>query len=91
MWTTFLFYFVDTFFEIFMCNPREKIWNPLMEEGHCFNASALYMATGIFNVVSDFSILVLPMVPIWSLQIPYKKKIMISALFAVGVWYVLFR
>ena len=88
IWSTFLFYFVDTIFEI-MCTPRERIWNPLMTTGHCFNANAVHIATGVFNIVSDFSILILPMVPIWKLQVPpppLKRKIMIMAVFAVGVW-----
>lgn len=84
--SNFLFYFVDTIIEIVMCTPREKIWNLLMTTGHCFNANAAYMATGVFNVVSDFSIPILPMVPIWKLQMPLRRKLMIMAIFAAGVW-----
>ena len=29
IWTNLLFYFIETFLEIFACSPREKIWNPL--------------------------------------------------------------
>jgi hypothetical protein len=56
-WSIIAFYFVDTIFEIAMCSPREKIWNRLITTGHCFNANAANNATGIFNVISDFSIL----------------------------------
>lgn len=59
IWTSFSFYLVDTVFEIAMCIPRERIWNILMTDGHCFNGNAACIATGIFNVISDFSILVL--------------------------------
>ena len=89
IWISFLFYSIDTFFEIFLCNPRQKIWNLLITDGHCFDQTAAYMATGIFNVVSDFAILVLPIWPVWKLQMPRRKKIMISAIFATGIWYVL--
>ena len=81
-----VFYFVDTIFMIIMCLPREKIWDLLMPEGRCFDSHAAYMATGIFNVVSDFTILVLPMIPIWKLQLPFKKKVMILAVFSTGFW-----
>ena len=64
IWSIFLFYLVDTIFEIIMCSPREKIWNLLMTTGHCFDSNAAYMFTGLVNVVSDFSILILPMIPI---------------------------
>ncbi len=83
-WSIIGFYFVDTVFEITMCSPREKIWNLLMSTGHCFDANAAYLATGIFNVISDFSILILPMIPIWKLQMPLKKKLMMIAIFATG-------
>ena len=85
MWSNFLFYLVDTIFKIVMCIPREKIWNPLMTSGYCFDANALYEASGVFNVISDFSLLVLPMVPIWRLQTPVKRKMMMIAIFATGI------
>jgi len=87
IWTSFSFYLVDTVFEFAMCIPRERIWNILMTDGHCFNGNAACIATGIFNVISDFSILVLPMITIWKLQMPQKKKAMIMVVFAVGFWY----
>ena len=86
MWAIALFYVVDTGFEIGMCNPREKIWNLLMTTGHCFNANAAYQATGVFNVISDFAILIVPIYPIWKLQMPLKRKLMMIAVFATGVW-----
>lgn len=85
MGSIFLFYLVDTIFEIVMCIPREKIWNPLMTSGYCFDSNAAYMATGVFNVISDFSILILPMLPIWRLQMPLKRKIMMIGVFATGI------
>ena len=57
IWSLVIFYLVDTLFLIFMCSPREKIWNPLMHTGHCFNAGSSYKASGVFNVLSDFAIL----------------------------------
>ncbi len=86
LWSVFLFYFVVTILTVVMCSPREKIWNRLMTTGHCFNNDVVLLASGIFNVISDFSILVLPMVPIWKLQMPLTKKIMIIAIFATGIW-----
>lgn len=44
------------------------------------------MATGIFNGISDFAILILFMIAIWKLQTPFKKTIMMIAIFATGVW-----
>ena len=66
-----------------MCRPREKTWNPFLP-GHCFNNNASFLATGIFNVVSDFAILILPMPALWGLHAPVRKKIMMVAVFATG-------
>ena len=86
IWSNFVFYFTDFIFEITACTPREKIWNRLITTGHCRNTHAMYMASGIFNVLSDFAILILPIVPIWKLQLPFKKKILMIAIFSTGLW-----
>lgn len=81
----FIFYLVDMAFNIFICRPREKYWNRLMTKGSCFNLDASMQATGLFNVVSDFAILVLPIPSILKLQVPLRKKLGILAVFATGV------
>ena len=85
IWIIFLFYFLDIMFEVVMCVPREKIWNPLMTTGHCFDDSAAYRATGIFNVLSDFAILILPIPSVWRLKIPLRKKIGLVSVFSAGL------
>lgn len=84
LWSVLTFYIIATSIEIARCNPREKAWNPPME-GRCLNTNAIYMATGVLNIVFDFAILIFPMVPLWRLQMPLKKKAMTTAIFAVGV------
>ena len=81
----FIFYVVDTGFNIFICRPREKYWNRLMTTGSCFNLDASMQATGLFNVISDFAILVLPIPSILKLQLPLKRRLGILAVFATGV------
>ena len=84
IWSIVIFYLVQTFFTIFQCNPRQKIWNKLITTGHCYDIYAMDKATGVFNVISDFVILVLPMSSIWRLQMALRKKLLISGVFAVG-------
>ena len=79
-----IFYFVGTVFGIALCIPRKKIWNPLMTTGHCFSVNALFQATGVFNVISDFAILILPMPCVWRLRMPFRKKILMTTIFATG-------
>lgn len=80
----FMFYLVNTTFLIVMCRPREKYWNQL-PMGSCYSYDAFSLATGFFNVFSDFAILMLPVRSIWKLQVPMKKRLGILAVFATGV------
>ena len=84
IWACLIMYLVGTIFEIDICTPREKIWNPLLDTGHCFNIWATFQANGIFNVISDFAILILPVPSVWKLQISLKRKILTTAVFATG-------
>ena len=80
----FMFYLVDTAFNIFMCRPREKYWNRL-QTGSCYSYDASMLGTGFFNVFSDFALLMLPVRSIWKLQVPMKKRLGILAVFATGM------
>lgn len=80
----FLFYFVRLFFDVFQCNPRDKIWNLLITKGHCYNGNAVYEASGIFNVLSDFAILIMPMQSVWHLNMSLRRKLLTTGVFALG-------
>ena len=85
IWSTTLFYFIMALTAINECTPRKKIWNPLMVSGHCLDTNAGYRATGLFNVFTDFAILIVPIVPLWKLQMSLSKKFRITAVFACGI------
>ena len=82
--SVFFFYFVRMFFDIFQCNPREKIWNQLIITGHCYNGNAAYKASGIFNVISDFTILIIPLPSVWKLNMSLRRKMLTTGVFACG-------
>ena len=84
IWSNFIFYLSASVFRIAMCSPREKIWQPWIPTGHCYNSNASYLAAGFFNVVSDFAILILPFPCLWKLQMPLKRKILLTIIFATG-------
>jgi hypothetical protein len=84
-WAHLLFYIIDTFFQIFSCNPREKAWNKLILTGHCFDLPTIFVASGAVNVVSDFAVLILPIYSVWRLKITTRQKIQVSAAFATGL------
>ncbi|KAI9842653.1 MAG: hypothetical protein M1837_007020 [Sclerophora amabilis] len=80
-----VFYTVHMFIGIFACNPREKMWNKLITEGHCHDANKIYISSGYLNVASDFIIFFLPLSNIWKLRMPLRRKIGVSAVFAIGL------
>lgn len=80
----FLFYFLNMFFDIFQCSPREKIWNLSIVSGHCFNGNVVYKASGLFNVMADFAILIMPMPSVWKLNMSLKRKLLTTGVFASG-------
>lgn len=85
IWSNFIFYFFMTVFEITICTPRTKIWNPLIT-GHCFSFVAPLQASAVFNVLSDVLILLLPMPCVWRLHLPLKKKVLMTMIFAAGLF-----
>ena len=84
IWGNLAFYFSITMLWILECVPRTKIWNPLVP-GHCVNANYAFAITAAINIISDFSILILPLASIWSLQMPTRRKLGVSTVFATGL------
>ncbi|RYC55759.1 hypothetical protein CHU98_g10451 [Xylaria longipes] len=84
IWANLIFYTAIMFVFIFACVPRERIWNPTVD-GHCIDTTAAIVGSGTINLVSDFTILVVPIAAVLNLKIPLKKKIGVAAVFAVGI------
>ena len=84
IWSNLVFYLTNMGVLIALCRPREKIWNQYLP-GHCYDGNTSYLASGFFNVISDFAILLLPLPALWSLQMPLKRKVMLTAIFATAL------
>jgi hypothetical protein len=78
-----LFYTACVFVEIFACIPRSKIWNTF-DKGTCVNVFIVPFVTGVFNLILDVVMLVMPLSVIWRLHLSRPKKIAVSMLFGVG-------
>jgi len=85
LWSNLLFYTAHTLVEIFECNPREKIWDHTVA-GTCVNVDVLILVTAVLNVISDFSLLLLPIVAVWRLQLRKSQKWGITAIFGAGLF-----
>ena len=84
IWSNLLFYLAVMLLEIMKCLPRKKVWNPTMQ-GRCIDLPFAPKAGAVINIISDFSILVLPIGKIWQLQMSPKRKLGVSAVFSTGL------
>ncbi|KAI0456763.1 hypothetical protein F5B21DRAFT_466694 [Xylaria acuta] len=69
------------------CTPVEANWNVLIQ-GDCTRVNTKYtnLSASVFNFVSDVLILLIPQRVIWKLNMPTKRKIGISVIFAIGLF-----
>lgn len=81
------FYVIAIFVEIFQCKPRKKIWLVWIE-GKCINEIAAQITGAVWNTVSDFVILILPLNTVRALKIKKAAKIGTIAIFATGLLWV---
>ncbi|TEY33691.1 hypothetical protein BOTCAL_0668g00020 [Botryotinia calthae] len=68
----------------FMCHPIAYNWNKAIPNGHCDDQGAAYLGAGVINLLIDVSVVVLPMPLLWALQMDWKKKIGVAAMFSLG-------
>ena len=85
---TWAFYGITTVVKACQCLPRPRIWDPTVA-GTCLNLPAILIASGLFNIISEFVILVAPITVLWSLNVSRKRKIGIYLVFTVGFMLVL--
>ncbi|KAL1863285.1 hypothetical protein Plec18170_000118 [Paecilomyces lecythidis] len=65
------------------CVPVAKFWNPTLK-GHCLNFQALWFFNAAMNIITDTTLLIIPMPVLSHLQLPKKQKIALMGVFAVG-------
>ncbi|CEL01996.1 hypothetical protein ASPCAL01572 [Aspergillus calidoustus] len=84
LWTNIPCYLAIMFSFAFACVPREKIWEPHLP-GRCISVNGLLIGSSVLNVVSDITILLLPLVVIIRLQLPARSKMILAAVFGTGI------
>lgn len=57
--------------------------------GFCGDQKSLDLFIGIFNLLLDVTVVVMPMPVLWGLKLAVGKKVMLSGMFGVGTAYVL--
>ena len=84
----FLFYSAAIISVNLTCIPHAKIWNRLLP-GKCIDSKSVDITSAVINFVIDVVALILPQKVIWGLNMPFEKRLGVSAIFIVGFTYVL--
>ncbi|PHH59526.1 hypothetical protein CDD81_2888 [Ophiocordyceps australis] len=56
----------------------------VVESGTCVNHYLVLVTASIINVVTDFLILLIPLIAVWHLRMPQRRKLGLLVVFAVG-------
>ena len=81
-----LFYLGSCIVPIILCIPRRnESWTSEIYEKRCYNSEVMGDILGIFGLVSDIYIFILPLPVIFRLQMSLKKKLGITAVFLTGL------
>lgn len=79
-----LYYVAYVLIICLICSPVNFNWNKKVG-GTCGNTRAVEIFSAAFTMVLDLWVVYLPLPIVWQLQMPQKKKLGISATFALGL------
>ncbi|KAL7918870.1 hypothetical protein ACQKWADRAFT_323457 [Trichoderma austrokoningii] len=68
-----------------LCHPFAASYNLAIPGSKCGHQISAFIAVGVYNIVSDFVVLTLPLRTIWTLNTKKQMKLSLSAPFLVGL------
>ena len=71
-----------------ICQPVSFNWDQSIPGGRCGDQKSFDLFIGIFNLLMDITVVVLPMLVLWNLQMVMRKKLVLSGIFGLGIMYV---
>lgn len=80
-----LYYVATVIAKIWECTPRARAWDQFIP-GHCINVLMLVNVDGIFNAVTDFIMVIMPLQVVWNLNMKVTKKVYVVLAFTFGMW-----
>lgn len=82
--STFAVYMTTSAYFGYLCIPRPgQTWLERIS-GQCTKSRPVIICQGIFAVISDLYLFILPIPIVWRLQVPLRKRIGICVIFATG-------
>ena len=68
---------------ILQCNPVQSAWlDP--NDPSCIDRVPLFKAAGVLGVVTDFVVLMMPMLVVWKLNASRQRKVALTGMFLLG-------
>lgn len=82
------FYFASMVVFLARCAPRDGhsqfAYLSALLSPRCVQTRPVITTLGVFNVVSDLYLILIPLPAVWSLQLPLRKKIGLATMFLTG-------
>ena len=66
------------------CIPLQGVWDHRIHAKCIPNTVTLWYFNGVFNIVTDVAILLLPIPIVWKLELPRSQKILLTCIFGLG-------
>lgn len=80
------FYFANGVVKIWGCRPRARIWNKSIP-GTCLDVAIVLDTSGLFNLLTDVIILLIPVKAVWNMRLSTRKKAGVIGVFTLGLMY----
>ena len=74
---------VVTLVAVFQCRHVDDAWKIALPT-NCVTQASMLEGQAIFNLISDVTIIVLPMPVIWRLHMPLRRRLLLLGIFTVG-------
>ena len=79
-----LYILVTAFDWIYSCQPLHKYWDLTVTGGSCIDWVKVAVFGSVMNVATDVAILVLPVIFLWNLRLPNRRKIGVMLVLMTG-------
>ena len=67
----------------FQCRPVDEAWK-IPRPNDCLSQGGMLEGQAIFNLISDITIILLPMPTIWGLHMQLRRRLLLLGVFTVG-------
>lgn len=71
--------------DIFQCTPVAYVYDTSIPGGRCIKQGAFYVSTATMTIFTDLLVVVIPMIIVYSLQMPLRRKLMVVGILCLGL------